>query len=315
MADKVVRATAAGLMIRAFAVRATETVEEARRRHGTSPVMTAALGRLLAAGAMMGTMMKGEDDLLTLTIRSDGPGQGLTVTSDSHGNVKGYALCPEADVPDSAPGKLNVGEVIGPGTLTVSMDLGLAEPYNGQIELVSGEIGEDLTYYFAKSEQTPSAVGLGVMVDKDCTVRHAGGFIIQLMPDATEGVISIVERNLKGIDHVTSFLEEGYEPEDILGTLLLGLDPEFTDEQEIRFRCNCSRERVAGALASIQTGDLREMIDECLKDERYASGRERARAEAWANIGCSASRIADYLEEKLRALADEKKDNSTGVKK
>ncbi len=249
-------------MIRAFAVDCTASAEEARGRHNASPVVAAALDRLLAAGAMMGSSMKGEDDLLTLMIRCEGPIQGLTVTADSHGNIKGYPLVPDVELPPKYPGKLDVGGAIFPGTLTVIMDLGLKEPYSGQIELQSGEIGEDLAYYFTASEQTPSAVGLGVMIDKDLSVKHAGGFIIQLMPDATEEVISSLEEKLQHTEHVTTMLDKGFTPEDILESLLGDLGFKKTETLPLRFYCNCSKDRISGALATLQDSDLQEMIDD-----------------------------------------------------
>ena len=194
MNDYIVWATAAKGQIRAFAVTSAETVETARRSHDTSPVVTAALGRLLSAGAMMGAMMKGEDDLLTLQIQCDGPIGGLVVTADSHGHVKGYANHPEVMLPPNARGKLDVGGALGHGILSVIRDLGMKEPYAGQTELQTGEIAEDLTYYFASSEQTPSSVGLGVLMNRDNTVRCAGGFLIQLMPFAEEEVIEKLEK-------------------------------------------------------------------------------------------------------------------------
>ena len=262
MSDCIIRATAAGQSIRAFACDLTETAEEARRRHGTSPVVTAALGRLLAACAMMGSGMKGEDDLLTLMIRSNGPIQGLTVTADSHGNIKGYPLVPDVEIPRKGPGKLDVGDAVGSGTLTVIQDLGLKEPYSGQIELQTGEIAEDLAYYFTVSEQTPSAVGLGVMVDTDCTVKHAGGFILQLMPDTPEEVIAALEKKLADLPQVTSLMEQGLGPEEILTELVGDLGFEITERLPVRFFCNCSEERIAAALATLKDSDLQEMIDD-----------------------------------------------------
>ena len=262
MSDCIIRATAAGQSIRAFACDLTETAEEARRRHGTSPVVTAALGRLLAACAMMGSGMKGEDDLLTLMIRSNGPIQGLTVTADSHGNIKGYPLVPDVEIPRKGPGKLDVGGAVGSGTLTVIQDLGLKEPYSGQIELQTGEIAEDLAYYFTVSEQTPSAVGLGVMVDTDCTVKHAGGFILQLMPDTPEEVIAALEKKLADLPQVTSLMEQGLGPEEILTELVGDLGFEITERLPVRFFCNCSEERIAAALATLKDSDLQEMIDD-----------------------------------------------------
>ncbi len=262
MSGFVIRAIAAGEMVRAFACDVTEAAEEARRRHGTSPVVSAALGRFLAAGAMMGSGMKGEDDLLTLMIRSDGPIRGMTVCADSRGNIKGYPLVPDVEIPRKGPGKLDVGGAVGPGTLTVIMDLGLKEPYSGQIELQTGEIAEDLAYYYTVSEQTPSAVGLGVMVDTDCTVKHAGGFIVQLMPDAPEEVIAALEEKVGQLPHVTDLMERGLGPEDILAEILGDLGMTVTEKLPVRFSCNCSEERVAGALATLKDQDLQEMIDD-----------------------------------------------------
>ena len=187
--DYIIRATAAGGQVRAFAITSREMVEEARRRHNTSPVATAALGRLLSAGAMMGIMMKGEKDVLTLRIQGDGPIGGITVTARQNGEVKGCVVNPEVLLHARADGKLDVAGAVGRGTLTVIRDIGLKEPYSGQIDLVSGEIAEDLTYYYALSEQTPSSVALGVLMNRENTVRQAGGFMIQLMPEAGEELI------------------------------------------------------------------------------------------------------------------------------
>jgi molecular chaperone Hsp33 len=262
MNDYIVRATAADEYIRAFAVRSTDLVAEAREIHKTYPVVTAALGRLLSAGAMMGTMMKGEKDLLTITVRGDGPAGYLTVTSDSRGNVKGFPGNPAVDIPEKYPGKLDVGAAVGSGTLTVSMDLGLKEPYNGQVELQTGEIGDDLAYYFTVSEQTPSAVGLGVMIDTDSSVRHAGGFIVQLMPEAPEDVISKLEKNIAGIGSVTSMMEKGMTPEDILEAVIGDQDLVITDRKDVRFHCDCSKEKVRGALATLKTDELEKIISD-----------------------------------------------------
>ena len=260
MTDKIIRATAAQEHIRAFAVDSTEMVSEAREIHKTYPVVTAALGRLLSAGAMMGSMMKGEDDLITLTIKGDGPIGSLTVTADSHGNVKGFPGNPSVDIPTRGEAKLDVGGAIGSGILTVSMDLGLKEPYNGQVELQTGEIGEDLAYYFTVSEQTPSAVALGVMIGTDSSVLHSGGFIIQLMPDAPEEVIAALEAKLADLESVTTLMERGLGPADILTLILGDLDLIITEEKPVRFHCNCSRERISHALATLGTADLESLI-------------------------------------------------------
>ena len=260
MSDYLVRATAADAQVRAFAVTARDTVEKARSAHNTSPVMTAALGRLLCAGAMMGSMMKGEADILTLQVQGDGPAGGLTVTADSRGRVKGYAVNPQVILPANSQGKLDVGGAVGAGSPRVIKDLGLKEPYVGQTQLQTGEIAEDLTYYFAASEQVPSSVGLGVLMEKNNTVKQAGGFIVQLMPFAEGNVIEKLEANLSRIHSVTKLLEDGNSPEQILGILLEGMDMEILSDMPVEFYCNCSRERVAKALYSIGKKEMDEMI-------------------------------------------------------
>ena len=262
MNDYIIRATAANDQIRAFAAVTTEMVETAREHHNTSPVATAALGRLLTAGAMMGSMMKGEQDVLTLQIKAGGPLQGITVTADSQGNVKGYVGNPDVCIPANSKGKLDVAGAVGPGFLTVIKDMGLKEPYSGQVMLQTCEIAEDLTYYFATSEQVPSAVGLGVLMNKNNTVRQAGGFIVQLMPFAEEEVISRLEQNVQKINSVTNLLEEGHTPESLLEKVLEGFDVQINEKMDTRFRCNCSKERVAKALISIGRKELNEMIQE-----------------------------------------------------
>ncbi|MCI5934562.1 MAG: Hsp33 family molecular chaperone HslO [Lachnospiraceae bacterium] len=262
MSDYMVRATAADGAIRAFAVTSKELVEEAKNRHGTCPIMTAALGRLLSAGVMMGSMMKGEKDLLTLQIQGDGPGGGLTVTADASGHVKGYPHVAVIDLPVNDQGKLNVGGAMGNGTLRVIKDLGLKEPYIGQAALQTGEIAEDLTYYFAVSEQVPSSVGLGVLMNKDNTVRQAGGFIIQLMPFVEDEVIEKLEENLKSLEPVTTMLDRGFTPERMLEEVLQGFEVTVNDTMPVSFYCNCSKERVTKALISIGADKMQEMIDD-----------------------------------------------------
>ena len=262
MNDYIIRATAANDQIRAFAAVTTEMVETAREHHNTSPVATAALGRLLTAGAMMGSMMKGEKDVLTLQIKAGGPLQGITVTADSQGNVKGYVGNPDVCIPANSKGKLDVAGAVGPGILTVIKDMGLKEPYSGQVMLQTCEIAEDLTYYFATSEQVPSAVGLGVLMNKNNTVRQAGGFIVQLMPFAEEEVISRLEQNVQKINSVTNLLEEGHTPESLQEKVLEGFDIQINEKMDTRFHCNCSKERVAKALISIGRKELNEMIQE-----------------------------------------------------
>ena len=243
--DYIVRATAANASIRAFAITSRDLVETARTDHNTSPVMTAALGRLLSGGAMMGAMLKGDKDLLTLQIQCSGPAQGLTVTADSKGNVKGYAVNPVVNLPPNAQGKLDVGGALDLGILSVIKDMGLKEPYVGQCQLQTGEIAEDLTYYFATSEQIPSAVGLGVLMNKDNTVKQAGGFIIQLMPFTSDEIIEKLEKRISEIDSVTMMLERGLSPEGILEEILGEFGVEVTDTLPTAFVCDCCKEKVS----------------------------------------------------------------------
>lgn len=262
MSDYIIRATAANHQIRAFAATTRELVEFARQTHNTSPVATAALGRLLTGGAMMGSMMKGENDILTVTMKGDGPINGITVTADSSANVKGYPGNPNVIIPANYAGKLDVGAAIGYGTLTVSKDLGMKEPYNSQLPLGTSEVADDLTYYFAKSEQVPSSVALGVLMERDNTVKQAGGFIIQLMPFADEAVISKLEKNVEKITSITSLLEEGYTPEMILEKVLGEFGLEILDKIPTKFECNCSKEKVTKALISVGKKDIQEMIND-----------------------------------------------------
>lgn len=262
MSDYIIRATAADNQIRAFAATTREMVEYARSIHGTSPVATAALGRLLTAGTMMGCMMKGDKDILTLQMKGSGPIGGITVTADTHGTVKGYVYNPEVIIPANEKGKLDVGGAIGAGILSVIKDLGLREPYVGQTHLVSGEIAEDLTYYFATSEQVPSVVALGVLMNKDNTVRRAGGFIIQLMPFAEDSVISKLEEKINGITSITALLDQDMTPEMILSYILSDMQIEITDTLPAKFKCNCTKKRVEKAIVSIGRKDIEEMIED-----------------------------------------------------
>ena len=260
MKDYIVRATAANAQIRAFACTSRETVEAARAHHDTTPVATAALGRLLIGGAMMGTMLKGEKDVLTLQVHASGPLQGMTVTADAFGHVKGYVNNPYVDLPLNAKGKLDVAGAVGVGFMNVIKDLGLKEPYVGQTVLQTSEIAEDLTFYFTTSEQVPSSVGLGVLVGKDYHVAQAGGFIIQLMPFADDKVIDKLEENLKEVDSVTKLLAEGLTPEQLLEKVLAGFDVEFNDKIPMSFYCDCNKSRVEKVLISVGKKDLQEMI-------------------------------------------------------
>lgn len=260
--DYMIRATAAENQIRAFAATTREMVETARQYHNTSPVATAALGRLLTGGVMMGSMMKGERDLLTLQIKGDGPLGGITVTADSQGHAKGYVNHPEVLIHANAKGKLDVSGAIGNGMLQVIKDMGLKEPYVGSCQLQTGEIAEDLTYYFVISEQVPSSVGLGVLMEKDNTVRQAGGFLIQLMPFTPDEIIDKLEQKLAGVNSVTSMLDAGRTPEEILEELLGEFGLEINEKKEISYQCDCSRQRIEKALISIGKKDIQEMIDD-----------------------------------------------------
>ncbi len=262
MSDYMVRMTAAGAQIRAFAVTSRNLVETARKVHNTSPVVSAALGRLMSGGVMMGAMLKGEKDLLTLQVSGDGPVKGMTVTADGKGNVKGYAIEPQAMLPPSPAGKLDVGGAVGRGMLRVIKDMGLKEPYVGQTDLQTGEIADDLTYYFASSEQVPSSVGLGVLMERDNTVRAAGGFIVQLMPFVEEGTIARLEQNLAAFSTVTQVLDEGKSPEEMLGLLLAGMEPETLETLPVQFHCSCDKKRVEKAIISIGKKEIGEMISE-----------------------------------------------------
>ena len=259
MKDYIVTGMSANNEVRAFAITSKELVEQARQHHNSSPVATAALGRLLSAGAMMGSMMKNEKDTLTLQIKAGGPLEGMTVISNSKATVKGYVGNPQVMLP-AKNGKLDVGGAVGIGFMNVIKDMGLKEPYLGQAVLQTGEIAEDLTFYYATSEQIPSSVGLGVLMEKNNTVKQAGGFIIQLLPFASEETISQLEENLKSLDTVTNMLEKGMTPEEILQEVLKGLDVEFTDRLDTKFQCDCSRAKVRNAVMTVGTEELEKMI-------------------------------------------------------
>lgn len=262
MSDYIVRASAAKGMIRAFACTTKGIVEYAKNAHNTSPVVTAALGRLMSAAAMMGSMMKNEEDLLTLKIEGSGPMKAAIATATAKGNVKAYPFVPDVILPPNSKGKLDVAEAIGVGILSVISDIGLKEPYVGQVELISGEIAEDITYYYATSEQIPSSVALGVLMNKDNTVNSAGGFIIQLMPFCPEEVIEKLESVIPTLAPITALLSEGKTPEEILKLILGDLELEINDKLDISFKCDCSKEKIEKALISIGEKELNEMIDE-----------------------------------------------------
>ena len=262
MNDYMIRATAADGQIRAFAATTKEMVETAKNAHNTSPIATAALGRLMTAAAMMGSDLKGEGELLTLRIEGDGPIGGLLVTADGKGDVKGYAFNPDVMLPPNAQGKLDVGGSLGLGVLSVIKDIGLKEPYVGQTQLITGEIAEDLTYYFATSEQVPSSVALGVLMNKDNTVRQAGGFIIQLLPGASDEIIDRLEAKLSGISSITSLLDAGKTPEEILTDILGEFGLEILKKMPVQFHCDCERSRVEKAIISIGKKEIQDMINE-----------------------------------------------------
>lgn len=259
--DYILRGTI-GASARIFIANTKETVQKAFELHHTSPVMSAALGRSLTAAAMMGCMLKSDGDLLTITIKGDGQGGGLTVTADSKARVKGYVYNPVVDIPLKENGKLDVQGALGYGSMTIIKDMGLKEPYVGQIPLVSGEIAEDLTYYFAKSEQTPSAVALGVLVDRDYSIKQAGGFIIQMLPNAQEEVISALEEKLARLSPVTTMLEEGMSCEEIFDLIAENLEHNVLDKIPVEFYCNCSKERVEKALISAGKSELTSILEE-----------------------------------------------------
>ena len=267
MEDYILRATAADGRIRAFAATSRNTVQKAREIHNTSPVVSAALGRLLTAAAIMGAMLKSPKDLITIQITGDGPISGIIATSDSSSNVKGYAVNTDIEMPLRADGKLNVGGAIGSGNLRIIKDIGLKEPYSGSIGLVSGEIAEDLTYYFAKSEQVPSSVGLGVLVDTDTSIKQSGGFIIQLMPDIDDETVDRLEKKLLTIPYITDMLNSGFTPEMILNEILGDFGVEILDKLPMDYRCSCSKERVGQALISLGKKELSKIIEEDKKAE------------------------------------------------
>lgn len=261
MGDYIVRAMAAEGQIRAFAASTREVVETARQKHETSPIATVALGRLLTGGAMMGTMMKNDSDMITIQIKSDGPIGSMTVTADTRGNVKGFVANPQVMLP-LKDGKLDVAGALGIGVLSVIKDIGLKEPYVGDTILVTSEIADDLTYYFATSEQVPSSVGLGVLMNKNNTVEQAGGFIIQLLPGASEETIEKLEKRINEIKSITGMLEQKMSPEDILGVVLGDMGLTVLDRIDTKFYCNCSKERVKNAVISIGREEIQSMIDD-----------------------------------------------------
>ena len=261
MNDYIVRATAAGGQVRAFAATTMGLCEEARKRHDMSPIGAVALGRLLTGTAMMGTMMKNDTDVITVQIKGNGPIGSMTVTANPKGEVKGFVANPQVMLP-LKDGKLDIAGAVGIGVISVIKDIGLKEPYVGDTILITSEIADDLTYYFANSEQVPSSVGLGVLMNKDNTVAQAGGFIIQLMPNATDEFIGKLEERIKEIKSVTAMLSEGMTPEQILEHILGDMELQILDTIPSAFYCNCSKERVSKAVMSIGKDELKSMIDD-----------------------------------------------------
>jgi len=264
MSDYIVRATAAEGAIRAFAAVTTRMVGEAASIHNLSPVASAALGRTMTAAAIMSRMrLTSEEDALTIQIKGNGPLGGIVVASDYESNVRGYVYNPDVDIPLNSMGKLDVGGAVGKvGYMNVIMDLGLKEPYIGYVDLVTGEIGDDVAYYFAKSEQTPSIVALGVLVDVDGSILNAGGYIVQLMPGAGDDIIDYLEEKIRTLAPVTKLLSEGKTPEDILEMLFGEKSLKIAEKSPCRFVCNCSRERMERNLISLGRDELADMIEE-----------------------------------------------------
>lgn len=261
--DYMIRATAANAQVRAFAVTSKDIAEYARKAHDLSPVAAAALGRSMSAALMMADMLKGPSDLLTIQIDGDGPIGRILVTADNNGGVKGYVQNPKVYLPNNAYGHLNVGGAVGRGTLTVIRDMGMKDPYVGQTAIQTGEIAEDITYYYAVSEQIHSSVGLGVLVNtKENRVMEAGGFIVQLMPFAEEETIAALEKNLGGIEAVTKMLSAGDTPEMMLEKVLKGLNPVITDRMPVEFRCNCGKERYERALVLLGRDEMQKIVDD-----------------------------------------------------
>ena len=262
MKDYLVRGMTMDGLVKVVAIRSTELVRRGAQIHGTTPNATAAFGRALTAASMMGNMQKVEDGSMTLQIKGDGPIGGMVCVSDATGNVRGYVYEPNVPLVEKNPGKLDVGATVGNGTLTVIRDLQMKEPYVGSIELISGEIGDDVTAYFVQSEQIPTVCALGVLVDRDMSVKVAGGYLIQLLPGATDATIDAVEEGIRRAGAVTAMLEQGMTPEDILGQVLGDLGVVFMETTEVSYKCYCSRERVTAALISLGTKELTEIADE-----------------------------------------------------
>ncbi|OEH92661.1 Hsp33 family molecular chaperone HslO [Bacillus solimangrovi] len=262
MSDYLIKALAFNGQVRAYAVDTTETVGEAQRRHGTWPTASAALGRSMTAGVMMGAMLKGEDKL-TVKVEGGGPIGAIVVDSNSKGQVRGYVTNPQVHFDLNDKGKLDVARAVGTnGFLSIVKDLGMREHFTGQVPIVSGELGEDFTYYFASSEQVPSAVGVGVLVNPDNSILASGGFIIQLLPGTSEEVISFIEKRIEAVPPISKLIERGLSPEQILNEILGEANVKIIDKHSVEFHCHCSRERIENAFVSLGSEELKAMIDE-----------------------------------------------------
>lgn len=262
MADILTKAITKDGFLKISAVVSTETAEQARKFHNTSPVATAALGRLLSAGLLMGSELKEENSKLTLQMKGDGPLKNVLVAANSKGEVKGYVENPLVDMPLKPNGKLDVGGAIGKGTLCVIKDLCLKEPYIGQVAIQTGEIGDDLAYYFMQSEQVPSVVALGVLVDRDYSVKCAGGFIIQVMPECDDASLTKLENSIGGLMSVTEMLTNGMDTEQIIKYVMLGFDVDILDSREVGYVCDCSRDRMERAIISLGKQEIDDIIKE-----------------------------------------------------
>lgn len=263
MKDYLIRGMDKHGRIRVFVASTTKMVEDARRTHNTSPTATAALGRTLTAGVIMGSMMKNSQDVLTLKIAGDGPGGNIYVVSKNNGRVKGYIDNPSADVPSRVDGKLDVGKLVGKnGTITTVMDLGLKDPYIGQSNIVTGEIAEDLANYYAYSEQQPSAVSLGVLVDRDISVKASGGYIIQLLPGISDEDIDKIENTLSSIEPISTMIDKGLSPEDIMDRILGDFQMEILDKTDLIYQCDCSREKIERVIMSLGREEIQNIIEE-----------------------------------------------------
>ncbi len=261
MKDIIMRATAENEQLRLFVSYNKASVDEACSLHNTTPVASAALGRMLVMASLMSTTLKNESDVITLQIKGNGPIGGIVAVTDNDSNIKGYVNNPYVDLPLNNIGKLDVSGAIGKGSLTVIKDLGLRTPYMGQIELISGEIAEDFTYYFTASEQVPSAVALGVLVDTDLHIKHAGGFLLQVMPECSEQVLSQVEKNLSNITSITRLYDAGNTPKDIIGLIFSNLDYNLVETRDTQFKCHCTRELVEDALITLGPKDIKDILE------------------------------------------------------